>query len=45
MAATIAGAHNRLASGTAKSWFVPPVVVPALLMILIIARAFYSAFF
>jgi len=43
-APTIASAHNRQARDTARSWFVPPVVVPAFLMILIIARAFYSAF-
>ena len=43
-ATTIASAHNRPESHTAKSWFVPPIVVPAFLMILIVARAFYSAF-
>jgi len=43
-AATIASAHNRPGTDTAKSWFVPPIVVPAFLMILIVARAFYSAF-
>ena len=43
-AATIASAHNRPGNDTAESWFVPPIVVPAFLMILIVARAFYSAF-
>jgi hypothetical protein len=33
-----------LESDTAKSWFVPPIVVPAFLMVLIMARAFYSSF-
>ena len=36
--------HAPLKSNTAKSWFVPPIVVPAFLMVLVIARAFYSAF-
>jgi hypothetical protein len=43
-ATTIASAHNRSGADTAKRWFVPPIVVPAFLMILIVARAFYSAF-
>jgi hypothetical protein len=43
-ASTIASAHNRPESHTAKSWFVPPIVVPAFLMILIVARTLYSAF-
>ncbi len=43
-ATTIASAHTRLESNTAKSWFVPPIVVPAFLMVLIMARAFYDAF-
>jgi hypothetical protein len=32
-------------SNVAKSWFVPPIVVPAFLMLLIVARAGYTAFF
>lgn len=43
-APTIASANNRLASDAAKSWFVPPIVVPAFLMILIVVRTLYSAF-
>ncbi len=43
-ATTIASAHTRFESDTAKSWFVPPIVVPAFLVLLIMARAFYSAF-
>lgn len=43
-APTIASAQNRLASDTAKSWFVPPIVVPAFLLLLIVARTLYSAF-
>lgn len=31
-------------SNAAKSWFVPPIVVPAFLMLLIVARAVYTAF-
>jgi len=31
-------------SNVAKSWFVPPIVVPAFLMLLIVARAVYTAF-
>jgi len=31
-------------SNVAKSWFVPPIVVPALLILLIVARAGYTAF-
>ncbi len=41
-AKTIASAYPPLTSNTAKSWFVPPIVVPAFLMVLIIARALYS---
>jgi len=44
-APTIASAHNRPGTGAAERWFVPPIVVPAFLLILIVARAFYSAFY
>jgi hypothetical protein len=32
-------------SNVAIRWFVPPIVVPAFLILLIVARAGYSAFF
>ena len=35
----MASAPGRPESDTAKSWFVPPIVVPAFLMLLIVARA------
>lgn len=31
-------------SDLAKSWFVPPIVVPAFLLLLIVARSVYAAF-
>jgi hypothetical protein len=31
-------------SNVAKSWFIPPIVVPAFLILLIVARAVYTAF-
>ena len=39
-----ASSPARLESDTAKSWFVPPIVVPAFLMFLIVARAIYTAY-
>ena len=38
-------ANVSVKSNVAKSWFVPPIVVPAFLILLIVARAGYSAFF
>ena len=40
-----ANAPARPESDTTKGWFVPPIVVPAFLMLLIVARAIYTAYF
>ena len=37
------GAPRRPETGEATSWFVPPLVVPAFLIALIVARAAYQA--
>lgn len=37
------GTHRRPEIGEASSWFVPPVVVPAFLVALIVARVVYRA--
>jgi hypothetical protein len=43
-ATTVASAPVLPENDTAKSWFVPPIVVPAFLMFLIVVRAVYTAF-
>jgi len=40
-----AGARSPPGGGKATSWFVPPLVVPALLIALIVARVAYQAYF
>jgi hypothetical protein len=37
------GAPRRLETGEATKWFVPPLVVPAFLVALIVARVAYQA--
>jgi hypothetical protein len=37
------GTHHRPDTGEASSWFVPPLVVPAFLVALIVARVAYQA--
>jgi hypothetical protein len=45
ISASTAKAPTRPESDTAKSWFVPPIVVPAFFLFLIAARAIYTAYF
>ena len=40
----IASAPAQTEIDTARSWFVPPIVVPLFLMFLIVMRAVYNAF-
>jgi hypothetical protein len=44
LSAATAVAPAQPESDTAKSWFIPPIVVPAFLMFLIVVRTVYTAF-
>jgi hypothetical protein len=43
-AGIVASSTSSPERGTAKNWFVPPIVVPTLFMFLIVGRAIYTAF-